>query len=98
MVSGFGGFSCLAAEDEKITIKYMARYIDGGTDPVLQGYYDRLQQYKEEHPNVIIEDLSVNELDTYNSKLKASIAANDFPDVMVNYGNNMAAEWVENGL
>ncbi len=81
-----------------VTLTYMSRYIDGAPDAMGQFYYDRLHQYDEQNDNVTIEDLSVNELDVYESKLKSSIAANDCPDIMTNYGYNKAYQWVKNGL
>ena len=83
---------------EHVTLTYMSRYIDGAPDAMGQFYYERLHQYDEENDNITIEDLSVNELDVYNSKLKSSIAANDYPDIITNYGYNTAYQWVKNDL
>lgn len=87
-----------AQEPKQVTLTYMSRYIDGAPDVMAQFYYERLHKYDEEHDNIKIEDLSVNELDVYNSKLKSSIAANDYPDIITNYGYNTAYQWVKNGL
>lgn len=92
------GVSTPEKPQEPVTITYMSRYIDGASDAMGQFYYERLNQYAKDYPEVKIEDLSVNEMDVYNSKLKSSIAANDFPDIVINYGYNTAYQWVKNDL
>ena len=83
---------------EPVTITVLTRYYDGAPEALRQFFYDRMIKFDEEHEDIIIEDISVGELDAFNSKLKASIAANDPPDVFQNYGYNNIVDWVTNGL
>lgn len=87
-----------ASAGEPVTITVLTRYIDGGPDAMNQYYYSRMRQFEKENPGIAIEDISVNELDVFNMKLKSSIASNEFPDVFMNYGYSNITEWVENGL
>ena len=89
---------CVAFAEEPVKITVLTRYIDGAGDAMNQFYYDRMHQFDEENEDIIIEDISVNELDVYNQKLKSSIASNEFPDVFLNYGYSNISEWVKNGL
>lgn len=87
-----------ASSAEPVTITVLTRYIEGGPDAMNQYYYNRMRQFDEEHEGIVIEDISVNELDVFNQKLKSSIASNEFPDVFMNYGYSNISEWVENDL
>ena len=90
--------SAYASAGEPVTITVLTRYIDGGPDAMNQYYYNRMRQFERENPDIVIEDISVNELDVFNMKLKSSIASNEFPDVFMNYGYSNISEWVKNGL
>lgn len=82
---------------EKITITYMSRC--GNVESVRDKFMmDRLAQFQKENPDIVVEDLSIVELDAYNTKLKASVAAGETIDIFANYGNNDIAEFVANGV
>lgn len=84
-------------DGEKITITYMSR--SGNVENVKDKFMmDRLEQFRKENPDIIVEDLSIVELDAYNTKLKASVAAGEAIDIFANYGNNDIAEFVANGV
>lgn len=86
-----------AGGGEKITITYMSR--SGNVENVKDKFMmDRLAQFQKENPNIVVEDLSIVELDAYNTKLKASVAAGEAIDIFANYGNNDIAEFVANGV
>lgn len=90
--------SAYASAGGPVTITVLTRYIDSGPDAMNQYYYNRMRQFERENPDIVIEDISVNELDVFNMKLKSSIASNEFPDVFMNYGYSNISEWVKNGL
>ncbi|MGN0745902.1 MAG: ABC transporter substrate-binding protein [Aristaeellaceae bacterium] len=98
MLTGMLASTGIAIAEEPVTITVLTRYIENGPDAMNQFYYERMRQFDEENEDIVIEDISVNELDVYNQRLKSSIASNEFPDVFMNYGYSNISEWVENGL
>lgn len=98
MLIGMLASTGIAIAEQPVTITVLTRYIENGPDAMNQFYYDRMCQFAEENKDIVIENISVNELDVYNQRLKSSIASNEFPDVFMNYGYSTISEWVENGL
>lgn len=86
-----------SSQEEKIKITYMSRSTNE-QDVNEKFMIDRLAKFQELNPDIIVEDLSVTELDAYNTKLKASVAAGEPIDMFANYGNNDISELVLNGV
>ena len=73
-----------AAEDTdpKVKISFLSRYANPENRRD-QYYLGKLEEFKESHPNVEIEDLSVVEGDSYISKMKTLIASGNVPDLFI---------------
>lgn len=78
-----------------VTITYISRQANPEV-PKNKFFMDRLAQFQKENQNITVEDLSIVELDAYNSKLKASIASGDPINMFAGYGYNAEYEWAKN--
>lgn len=87
----------LDSRKDKIKITYMSRSTNE-QDMNEKFMIDRLAEFQKLNPDIIVEDLSVTELDAYNTKLKASVAAGEPIDIFANYGNNDISELALNGV
>lgn len=86
----FGLSACKKVEDEesakdidqKVKISFLSRYgnLENRRD---QYYLGKVEEFKESHPNVEVEDLSVVEGDSYISKMKTLIASGNVPDLFI---------------
>lgn len=80
-----------------VTITYISRKANP-EDPNDKFYIDRLAQFQKEYPYITVEDLSILELDSYNAKVRASIASGDPINMISGYGFNAEFEWAKNNV
>lgn len=94
-----GMTACAAeAEEERITLRFMHFYGDGDTD--LSGQYMREfleTEFPEVFPNVdLVQEIYDNQ--TYKSKIKVVMAAEEAPDIMFGYGAGFSENFVKAGM
>lgn len=67
---------------QKVKISFLSRY--GNPENRRDQYYlGKVEEFKDSHPNVEVEDLSVVEGDSYISKMKTLIASGNVPDLFI---------------
>ena len=93
--------SCLPtlalAQGEKVTITYLSRY-SNPEEPRSKFYMDKIQQFMDENPDIIVEDISVQDTNAYLSKVKASVAAGSPPDVYITDAYAQILDQVKGGM
>ncbi len=70
--------------EEPITIRILTRWSD--QSGASTAFRNRLQSFMEQNPDIIIEDLSINDESSFGEKLKVLIASGDVPEIVQNYG------------
>lgn len=70
--------------DAPVTIRILTRWSD--QSGASTAFRNRLQSFMEEHPDIIIEDLSINDESSFTEKAKVMIASGDVPEIVQNYG------------
>jgi raffinose/stachyose/melibiose transport system substrate-binding protein len=83
--------------ERPVTITYISRQANPDV-PKNKFFMDRLTQFQKENPHITVEDLSIVELDAYNSKLKASIASGDPINIFAGYGYTAEFDWAKNNV
>ena len=90
-----GGTSGAAstASDEPITLTLLDQFVEG--EGMTEAFRARLEVFKQEHPNVTIEEETLNTSDM-GTKVQTLAAADELPDIFQMKGQ-MAKSFVENG-
>lgn len=86
----------VSAEDsgEQITLTLWS--IATESDNYYQPYLDAIAQYEADHPNVKIE-YETFENESYKTKLKSAVAANELPDIFFTWGGGFSQPFVDAG-
>lgn len=82
-----------AASDEPITLTLMDQFVEG--EGMTVAFRARMEVFQQEHPNVTIEEETLNTADM-GTKVQTLAAADELPDVFQMKGQ-MARSFVENG-
>ena len=83
-----------ASADEAKTLPMWTIATEG--DANYQAYQNAIADYEEEHPDVTIEMESF-ENESYKTKIKAAVAANELPDIYFTGGGGFSSAFVEAG-
>ena len=83
-----------ASADEAKTLTMWTIATEG--DANYQAYQNAIADYEEEHPDVTIEMESF-ENESYKTKIKAAVAANELPDIYFTWGGGFSSAFVEAG-
>lgn len=86
------------SKNETVKITYLSRFVN--PELVRAGYYiEKLNQFREENPNIEIEDISIgDDSEAFKAKINAGVASGDLPDLFIANNGFPLAQWVENGL
>ena len=90
---GTSGSATSTATDEPITLTLMDQFVEG--EGMTEAFRARLEVFKQEHPNVTIEEETLNTADM-GTKVQTLAAADELPDIFQMKGQ-MAKSFVENG-
>lgn len=95
MTAGLAAGVTVNAEtsDEAVTITLMDQFVEG--EGLSDAFRERLEVFKAEHPNVTIEEETLNTSDM-GTKVQTLAAANELPDIFQMKGQ-MATSFVQNG-
>ena len=85
------------AEGNKVTITYLSRY-SNPEEPRSKFYMDKIQQFTNENPDIIVEDISVQDSNAYISKVKSSVAAGSPPDMYITDAYAQIFDQVKSGM
>lgn len=88
--------SATSLAEEPVTIKVLTRW--SGSDPMADYFENFIAEFEESHPNVTVENLSVNEEASFNNKFKTLIATGDVPNIFYLPGIASLVKYAENGL
>lgn len=94
--SGSAGPTDGEAPAEKVKLTVLTRWT--GSDAMTPLFEETLKGFTELHPEVEIQNDSVNEEAAFNNKLKTAIATGDVPNVFYNPGIMNAVEYAKNGI
>jgi raffinose/stachyose/melibiose transport system substrate-binding protein len=81
---------------DKVTIRFMNR--DAGTDSISMVTKALLKEFEQQNPNVIIQNDSIAEENTYLNKLKADIATGNPPNIFYFPGVAAVTDWAKAGI
>lgn len=85
-----------AAADETITIRILTRL--SSNQPNAVAFRDRVQQFRDLHPNIIIEDLSIEDEASYDTKLATAVSIGDVPELFQTYGGASYVSYAQNNV
>ncbi len=83
-----------AAEPEQITLTMWT--IATESDSHHQPYLDSIADFEKAHPNIKIV-METFENESYKTKIKAAVAANELPDIFFTWGGGFSSAFVESG-
>lgn len=84
------------AADAKVNIRILTRL--SSNQPNAVAFRDRVKEFQTKNPNITVEDLSIEDENSYNSKLKASVASGDVPELFATYGGASFVNYAKNGV
>lgn len=84
-------------QDGKVTITYLSRYTNPEV-PRHKYYLDKLEEFREQNPDIIVEDISISDAESYKSSLRASVASGTPPTVYICSDAFPHYEWAKNGV
>jgi len=85
-----------ANTDEKVKIRILTRLAGSPANEV--AFRERVEQFRVEYPHIEVEDLSISDEGSYDSKFKAFAAAGDVPELFATYGGGSFRSYVEGGV
>lgn len=80
--------------DEPVHISILTRWSD--ESPQAKIYREQLEVFRQENPQIILEDLSISDETSFNDKWKTSVATGRVPSVFANYGCAVNQQYAEN--
>lgn len=86
----------LALAEEQVEISILTRW--SGSDPMADYLENFIAEYEAAHPNVKVNNLSVNEEASFNNKFKTLVATGDIPNIFYLPGIASLVKYAENGL
>ncbi|WP_239617744.1 ABC transporter substrate-binding protein [Cohnella mopanensis] len=84
------------AGGEKVKIRILTRL--ASDQPNATAFRDKVKEFQQLNPNIVVEDLSVEDEGTFNTKFKTAVASGDVPEVFANYGGAAFAEYAKQGV
>ena len=82
------------APEEQVTLRLWS--IATESDNYYHPYLDAIAQFETDHPNIKIE-YETFENESYKTKLKSAVAANELPDIFFTWGGGFSQPFVEAG-
>ena len=82
---------------EAVKITLMTRYGDD-TDVNAATFRKAVASFAQEHPEILVEDLSITDETQYNNMFKTYMATDDVPTIFMTYGGGNMQSFVENGI
>lgn len=84
-------------EDGQVTITYLSRYTNPEV-PRHKYYLDKLEEFRAANPDIIVEDISISDAESYKSSLRSSVASGTPPTVYICSDAFPHYEWAKNGV
>lgn len=86
------------AEGDTVTITYLSRFVN--PELVRAGYYiEKLEEFRAENPNIIIEDISIgDDSEAFKAKINSGVASGDLPDLFIANNGFPLDQWVASGI
>ncbi|NLL55487.1 MAG: extracellular solute-binding protein [Clostridiales bacterium] len=86
----------VAFAEAKTEITILTRW--SGSDPMADYLDNYILEFEERHPDVKVNNISINEEASYNNKFKTLVATGDIPNVFYLPGIASLVKYAENGL
>lgn len=84
------------ATNKPITISVLTRW--SGDAPTDIAFRKRLAEYQAMHPEVIIQDISVSDENSFDEKFRTGLSSGAVPNIYQNYGCASTRAYAENGV
>lgn len=85
------------SKDKKTTVRILTRYTN--PDNIREKYFmDMVEKFREENPEIDLQDISISDENSRNIKFRTSVAAGDSIEVFNFLGYAANAEYVKNGV
>lgn len=88
--------STKSQSDEKVTIRILTRL--SSNQPNAVAFRDRVKEFGEKNPNITIEDQSIEDEASWNTKFKTGVASGDVPELFQTYGGAAFSEYAKTGV
>ena len=85
------------SQPEKVTITYLSRYTNPEV-PRHKYYLDKLEEFRAQNPDIIVEDISISDADSYKSSLRSAVATGTLPTVYICSDAFPHLDWAKNGV
>lgn len=85
------------SQPEKVTITYLSRYTSPEV-PRHKYYLDKLEEFRAQNPDIIVEDISISDADSYKSSLRSAVATGTLPTVYICSDAFPHLDWAKNGV
>ena len=97
--AGTAATAAPAAEQTSATVEisYLSRYTNPEV-PRHKFFLDKLDEFRALNPDIVVEDVSIAEADSYKSTLRASVAAGTTPTLFICSDAFPHLEWAESGV
>lgn len=81
---------------EPVSIRILTRL--SSNQPNAVAFRDRVQQFRDQNPNITIEDLSIEDEASWESKFKTAVASGDVPELFATYGGASFVNYAQTGV
>lgn len=88
--------STTQTSNEKVTIRILTRL--SSNQPNAVAFRDRVKEFGDKNPNITIEDQSIEDEASFNTKFKTGVASGDVPEMFQTYGGASFAEYAKSGV
>ncbi len=84
------------ASNEPVTIRILTRL--SSNQPNAVAFRDRVKEFHDKNPNVTIDDQSIEDESSFNTKFKTAVASGDVPELFQTYGGAAFSEYAKSGV
>ncbi len=82
--------------NEKAAIRILTRL--SSNQPNAVAFRDRVKEFEDKNPNITIEDQSIEDEASFNTKFKTAVASGDVPELFQTYGGAAFGEYAKSGV
>lgn len=84
------------ASNEPVTIRILTRL--SSNQPNAVAFRDRVKEFQDKNPTVTIDDQSIEDESSFNTKFKTAVASGDVPELFQTYGGAAFSEYAKSGV
>ena len=91
-----GAIPAMAVAEEPVTIRILTRL--SSNQPNAVAFRERVAEFMALNPHITVEDLSIEDEDSYNSKLSTAVGTGDVPELFATYGGASFINYAQNNV